>query len=747
MFRNTHLGVPEQLRQRNAAGNLQQSRYYVYNDYRQLCKAIEPETGATVMDYDGVGNLIWSAAGHHDLPSTTICNKGEGYWWGRRVSRTYDARNRLSSLAFPDGRGNQSWGYTRDGLPASINTYNEPGNAGHVVNAYTYNNRRMLVGESVAQPGWYSWGIGYAYDANASLSAQGHPTGLVVHYAPNALGQATQAGSYATGVQYYPNGAIKQFTYGNGIAHTMVQNARQLPSHSMDSGGVLHHEYQYDQNANVNYIGDHIQGGGNGSYSRWMTYDNLDRLTSAGSCSFGGDCWHRFTYDALENLTSWKLGGVKDYATYSYETGTNRLGLIQNSAGAGIVGFGYDAQGNLANKNGQIYTFDFGNRLRSVDGKRWYRYDGLGRRIINWPMTGAHGDLSQYSQDGKVIHLADYTDAYPAGGVSKDHIYLGGSLVSIVEYRHSDGAQTTKYQHTDALGSPVAVTNQVGTVIDRTNWEPYGAAIGKPNYDGVGYTGHVMDGSTGLTYMQQRYYDSQIGMFLSLDPITANSGTGANFNRYWYANNNPYKFTDPDGRQACAGPLCENYRKISRHCEMTCMEVGSGSQVKVSERSAPVSDTTVPRRGSPRGYADGRFSESGKYRTKLENGKLLPRPHKGVDWIGPEGSTVRPMMPGKVIFSGEKDGFGNTVIVRGISSDGTSYDMLYAHMNSIGVEESQSVGYNTALGTVGQDGWASGIPHLHIEVTAGEWGARAARSDPTQWIENSPYTILDLSKP
>ncbi len=114
-------------------------------------------------------------------------------------------------------------------------------------------------------------------------------------------------------------------------------------------------------------------------------------------------------------------------------------------------------------------------------------------------------------------------------------------------------AQTTitvEYIHTDALGSPVAVTNEAGQVIERTQWEPYGAAIGKPAYDGPGYTGHVMDGATGLTYMQQRYYDPMIGRFLSVDPVTANSGTGANFNRYWYANNNPYKFTDPDGRES-----------------------------------------------------------------------------------------------------------------------------------------------------------------------------------------------------
>ena len=85
-------------------------------------------------------------------------------------------------------------------------------------------------------------------------------------------------------------------------------------------------------------------------------------------------------------------------------------------------------------------------------------------------------------------------------------------------------------------------------MIDRNDYEPYGAIIGKPNFNGIGYTGHLMDGATGLTYMQQRYYDQSIGRFLSVDPVTADAKTGGNFNRYWYANNNPYKFTDPDGR-------------------------------------------------------------------------------------------------------------------------------------------------------------------------------------------------------
>ena len=48
--------------------------------------------------------------------------------------------------------------------------------------------------------------------------------------------------------------------------------------------------------------------------------------------------------------------------------------------------------------------------------------------------------------------------------------------------------------------------------------------------------------------MQQRYYDPVAQRFLSPDPVDVNATDGSNFNRYWYANNNPYRFRDPDGR-------------------------------------------------------------------------------------------------------------------------------------------------------------------------------------------------------
>lgn len=544
--RHPQFGWPLSLTQRNSTNTLSATRRYVYDDNAQLCKTIEPETGATVMGYDGAGNPTWQAAGLDAgaYGSLTDCQYVAASNSGRVVTRQYDARNRLTHLTFPNGLGNQIWTYEKDNLPKSVTAYNNAGNATPVITTYAYNKRRLLVGETLAQPGWYSWSVGYAYDGYGHLSTQTYPTGLVVDYAPNPLGQPTKAGTFATGAQYYPNGALKQFSYGNGIVHTMSQNARQLPARSTSSGGALDLGYFYDNNGNVTHIADHGRGS---NFHRWMEYDNLDRLTGTGSVAFGGDHWHRMTYDALDNLKSWKLAGVKDYAEYVYDAQNHRLTSIRNTAGATVVGLGYDPQGNLANKNGQGYSFDFGNRLRDVPGKENYRYDGLGRRVLAWQYpTPAKPSgtvtLSQYTQSGQVIYQEDHDRS-----TAMEHIYLAGSIIATREPNWATGQVALKYQHTDALGSPVAVTNASGQVIERMDYEPWGAIIGKPNHNGIGYTGHVMDGATGLTYMQQRYYDQSVGRFLSVDPIAARQ-KGDNFNRYAYAFNNPYRFIDPDGR-------------------------------------------------------------------------------------------------------------------------------------------------------------------------------------------------------
>lgn len=114
----------------------------------------------------------------------------------------------------------------------------------------------------------------------------------------------------------------------------------------------------------------------------------------------------------------------------------------------------------------------------------------------------------------------------------------------------AQAAETTIYYHTDLLGSPVASSNETGSVVWKETYKPYGErVINDPEAaDNIlWYTGKPHDSSTGLSYYGARYYDPVIGRFMAIDPVGFQEGNPTSFNRYAYANNNPYKYVDPDG--------------------------------------------------------------------------------------------------------------------------------------------------------------------------------------------------------
>lgn len=110
------------------------------------------------------------------------------------------------------------------------------------------------------------------------------------------------------------------------------------------------------------------------------------------------------------------------------------------------------------------------------------------------------------------------------------------------------GITTVTYIYTDGQGSPVAEADSAGNVTATFDYTPYGSTLLGAQQNGPGYTGHVADPDTALTYMQARYYDPSMGRFLSVDPVIPMAGQMSSFGTYAYANNNPYRYTDPDGR-------------------------------------------------------------------------------------------------------------------------------------------------------------------------------------------------------
>lgn len=126
------------------------------------------------------------------------------------------------------------------------------------------------------------------------------------------------------------------------------------------------------------------------------------------------------------------------------------------------------------------------------------------------------------------------------------------AAVLIVLVASSVCAEDVTYFHNDALGSPVAATDKYGDLQWQAAYMPYGAkhsSSDKPVGD-VDYTGHLEDEDLSLTYMQARYYDPAVGRFYSNDPVGFTPNNLHSFNRYAYANNNPYKYVDPDGRES-----------------------------------------------------------------------------------------------------------------------------------------------------------------------------------------------------
>ncbi|MCC4601675.1 RHS repeat domain-containing protein [Xanthomonas melonis] len=398
------------------------TRTYAYNSNQELCRTVEPETGATLTGYDGAGNIRWSAAG---LPMDIGCDASgtSATIAARRVDRGYDARNRVVSMSFPDSNGNQRFSYWPDGLTKQITTQN---NGVATYNSYAYNKRRLLTGESQGQADGETWAMSSIYDANASLAAHRYPTGQTIDYAPNALGQPTRAGAYASTVSYYPNGAIRQFTYGNGILHTMTQNRRQLPATSQDTHSgiaVLSDSYTYDKNGNVKAIADNASWR-NGRGNRSMEYDGLDRLKSASSPMFGNAV---YAYDALDNLTKVAVSGRDHWYCYDPYWHLTNIKTGGSCSGGTVIGLAYDLQGNLVNKNGQTYAFDFGNRLRSATNKETYRYDGNGRRTLATQSGG--GVASMYDQGGVLRFQKNQRSSKTI-----EYVVLGGSNIAEVEW-------------------------------------------------------------------------------------------------------------------------------------------------------------------------------------------------------------------------------------------------------------------------------------------------------------------------
>ena len=112
------------------------------------------------------------------------------------------------------------------------------------------------------------------------------------------------------------------------------------------------------------------------------------------------------------------------------------------------------------------------------------------------------------------------------------------------------------YYHNDHLGSALALTDEYGNKVVERDFTPFGERINTDVYDDEprdldedesGFTGKDWDEDVGLYYYNARWYDPEVGRFISEDSVADDP------NLYGYCFNNPVNFTDPTGHAAEGG--------------------------------------------------------------------------------------------------------------------------------------------------------------------------------------------------
>jgi len=282
-------------------------RDYVYDTHQRLCKTIEPESKATVVDYDSVNQIAWTAIGQN-LLSLSDCERGS-VSAAQKSTHSYDAMNRLLAITHPAGTASVGYSYFADG---ALQTASYGAGVDANTWTYAYNKRRLLESETLSYDS-RSFVLDWSYNTRGQMAALTYPGGASVDWNPDARGrprQAVGATSYATVNSRHANGAIASMTNGNGLSLSTTQNTRQLPA-TRSVGSLMNHTLTYDRNANLQGITDAI-----GSETRTLVYDGLNRMTQANAPAIFGN--ETYVYDALDKVRSASFGSTATF-THLYD--------------------------------------------------------------------------------------------------------------------------------------------------------------------------------------------------------------------------------------------------------------------------------------------------------------------------------------------------------------------------------------------------------------------------------------------
>ena len=519
---------------------------YFYESFFGLTRTTYPDLTYEEYGYDTIGNIT----------SVRDCN-------GQVTNYIYDSMYRLTQIHYPD---QSSVSYTYDIHNNRISMQdNSPYTGDHT--DYSYDQWDRLTSETryILED---SFSLSFEYDIANRLTALVYPDDTRIVYLYDDLGRMIEVKRFVDGqndeilmdeIRYDEENLLSQFNYGNNLQSSFSYDSNdRFAAIQVKNGSTsfLDLEYIRDNKGNIT----HLINGWRDTASTWhsdtesYSYDGLDRLTSASCTSWS----HLYSYDTVGNRTA------RDSLTYSLNTVNE---IISVSDG---TNFAYDDNGNRIQKtkgyDTWIYMYDHENRLIEVKKNQStigeYVYDGDGIRL----QKTENGTTTTY------IHFN--TSVFYERNSTGEAIYMYGPHGLLAKRTTINEESNTFYYHSDHVGSIRLVTDADRNIIVSATYKPFGELHIKEGDEHYFFTGKERD-VTDLYYYGGRYYDPDVGTFLTRDPYTSLPNDirslGNNlqnqaalckypqrFNQYVYALNNPLRYNDPTGFWfECVDPECE----------------------------------------------------------------------------------------------------------------------------------------------------------------------------------------------
>ena len=543
-----------------------------YDAKGRLATQTGSATYALAYDYDESDNLVWMRD----------ANGSETTW-------TYDARNRLSEKRYADGK---TWQFAydasgnrtsrRDALGrTTTTTYNAFGQPTRIAYAndsavdFVSNGAGQLTGMSDAtgQTTWGrdAWGrvksqvragrtLTTTYNARgqrASLSIAGADLpSRTISYAYDASARlSTLADSAVSGpfLYTYQTGTrwVKEVgtPAGSTITNTRDMLARVIATDYRGSAGQVLNGFAYTYDAAGQRVSEQ---GPRGNVA--FDYNPRGELTGATGFSSGD---FSYAYDGIGNRSTATGPGFS--TAYTSNNLNQYTKILEGSAPSEPT---YEANGNLTSDgNGAQFTYNDEDRLVGIQStinnkQSVFAYDGLGRRVETRELDG--GNLTKtirYIYDGLVpVEEIEWAGAATGGATATREITRGQDLSGSLDGAGGIGGLlafttggTSHYFFTDANGNVANLFTATNAASASYTYDPFGRRLSATGplatTNAYQWSSKEYHEPSGLVHYLYRFYNPQLGQWLSRDPLGEEGGV----NLYGFVSNDPVGLLDPWG--------------------------------------------------------------------------------------------------------------------------------------------------------------------------------------------------------